>query len=236
MKVQGRKTVLRHIVHMVLALTLLCSSFAVNAEEENCVPDKIRFASDTVSLTVGEETVLTVTLIGGDPEEYEKKYGGLEFSLIDGLTDCVTLGENGKGENAYTLKITAVKPGLCVIRARVPSQDHTVRHSCAVFVHSADVLYLPEGVSEVNSETFSGTAFEEAVLPAGVTAIASGAFRNCTALRMITIPASVTSIADDAFEGCGKLTVLCVSGTAGHTFAMNTDCAFYAAQPGEPMP
>ncbi len=237
MKKSPRNTALKYAVLSLAVLLLLCACVQAGAEEEeSCVPDKIRFASEKVSLLAGEETVLTVTLKGGDPEAYDREYGGLAFSVIDGMEDCVTLGESKKGEGVYTLKVTALKPGLCVIMARVPSDDYYVRHSCAVFVHSPDALYVPEGVSEVNSETFSGTAFEEAVLPEGVTAIASGAFRDCTALRMVTIPASVTSITGDAFEGCGKLTVLCVTGTAGHSFAMENKYVFYAAQPNEPMP
>lgn len=43
-------------------------------------------------------------------------------------------------------------------------------------------------------------------IPSTVTAIAAGAFRNCTSLTSIDIPAGVTSIGNYAFDGCTALT------------------------------
>ncbi len=45
----------------------------------------------------------------------------------------------------------------------------------------------------------------EAVIPDGVTEIASGAFAKCGCLKKVTIPDSVTRIGDAAFENCTSL-------------------------------
>ncbi|MDR2634989.1 MAG: leucine-rich repeat domain-containing protein, partial [Clostridiales bacterium] len=42
-------------------------------------------------------------------------------------------------------------------------------------------------------------------IPAGVTSIGEGAFRDCDSLVSIEIPASVTSIGGDAFGSCARL-------------------------------
>ena len=45
-------------------------------------------------------------------------------------------------------------------------------------------------------------------LPAGITKIGEGAFRNCSGLTSLTIPAGITSIGEYAFKGCSGLTSL----------------------------
>ena len=50
---------------------------------------------------------------------------------------------------------------------------------------------------------FSGLTSIE--IPANVTTIEPGAFKDCSSLATVTIPASVTSIGDNAFYGCSEL-------------------------------
>ena len=58
-----------------------------------------------------------------------------------------------------------------------------------------------------------GAEIKEFVVPEGVTAIGSSAFRNCTGLTTVTIPKSVTSIGDYAFQNCSGLTSLTIPGS-----------------------
>ena len=51
-----------------------------------------------------------------------------------------------------------------------------------------------------------------------VTAIGSGAFRDCSFITNITIPATVTSIEGNAFAGCSNLTSLMLLGTVPPVF------------------
>ena len=65
---------------------------------------------------------------------------------------------------------------------------------------------IPEGVTEIGNNTFSGcTKLESVTLPSTLTKIGSGAF-SYTSLKSVVIPASVTEIGDHAFSGCSSLT------------------------------
>lgn len=49
---------------------------------------------------------------------------------------------------------------------------------------------------------FGDSLVTEVDIPASVTQIAAGAFKNCTAIKKITIPSNVTSLGANAFYGC----------------------------------
>ena len=50
------------------------------------------------------------------------------------------------------------------------------------------------------------TAFNELQNFTGITALASGAFQNCTSLTSIALPSNLTSVGDNAVRGCTSLT------------------------------
>ncbi len=59
--------------------------------------------------------------------------------------------------------------------------------------------------------TVTGVANEAATaltVPAFVTELGAGAFRNCTAVQTIRLPSSITTLPDEAFRGCAALTSL----------------------------
>lgn len=65
---------------------------------------------------------------------------------------------------------------------------------------------VPDSVTVIEPGAFSGcSALQSVELPAGLTAIRTDTFRNCTGLESITIPDSVTDISVSAFEGCSSL-------------------------------
>jgi len=65
---------------------------------------------------------------------------------------------------------------------------------------------LPPGVTVVYSRPFSGTDFEELVLPASVREIREGAFRGCKQLRRIELPEGLLQVGPRAFFDCERLT------------------------------
>lgn len=74
------------------------------------------------------------------------------------------------------------------------------------------VLTIPEivdgyTVTSIAENVFAGnTTITKVVLPAGLSTIGGGAFKNCTALREISF-ANVTSIGEQAFAGCTALPI-----------------------------
>lgn len=62
-----------------------------------------------------------------------------------------------------------------------------------------------------------------AILPDGITTIASGAFSNCRLLKKVIIPETVTKIKSGAFKGCFKITVYCRSAECPPGWSKNWD-------------
>lgn len=77
---------------------------------------------------------------------------------------------------------------------------------CAIGLADGGVLTLPSGVTVIEDEAFAGLRETQAIeLPATVTAIGAGAFRDCgdpaAELRYYSPPAGI-SVGEGAFEGC----------------------------------
>lgn len=87
-----------------------------------------------------------------------------------------------------------------------------------------NVLYLPDGVTIIDSKAFIGTAAQAVVIPDGALTIQSRAFADCPALQYVSIPESITGIADDAFEG-SNITIVCTEGGSVETWAIAHEIA-----------
>ena len=75
----------------------------------------------------------------------------------------------------------------------------------------AEVLVIPDSVTEIKSYVFSGyTGFTSVDIGNSVTSIEYSAFEGCTGLTSVTIGSSVTSIGDWAFNNCTGLTSITI--------------------------
>ena len=61
-------------------------------------------------------------------------------------------------------------------------------------------LIIPDGVTEIKKDAFSGFKGKSVIFPSSVTNIGSGAFQYCSGLTSVEIPNSVTTIGDKAFS------------------------------------
>lgn len=71
-------------------------------------------------------------------------------------------------------------------------------------------IIIPEGVTHISDESFSGSGIVSIALPETLKSIGTGSFSACKYLETITFPNSLTSIGDSAFSGCTKLNNLVI--------------------------
>ena len=155
--------------------------------------------------TVNEPTVDTST----DPAS-----GGSDKAEEPGKT--VSSSEPGEGESDYTynalddgtIEITGYSGSAenIVIPAQIDGKSVTRIGNNAFEKSSAKEIVIPDSVTEIGSQAFSGCGKLTGVsIPNSVTTIRDRAFFDCNSLASITIPDSVTDIELQAFCNCTSL-------------------------------
>ena len=80
-------------------------------------------------------------------------------------------------------------------------------------------IEIPENVTEIGADAFSGCEKLNIEIPDNITKIGSGAFSRCHAIESITIPKSVKTIDECAFGGwSSKQTIKCEATEAGENW------------------
>ena len=155
--------------------------------------------------TVNESTVDTSTdlaSVGSDKTEEPGK--------------TVSASEPGEGESDYTynalddgtIEITGYSGSAenIVIPAQIDGKSVTRIGNNAFEKSSAKEIVIPDSVTEIGSQAFSGCGKLTGVsIPNSVTTIRDRAFFDCNSLASITIPDSVTDIELQAFCNCTSL-------------------------------
>ena len=155
--------------------------------------------------TVNEPIVDTST----DPAS-----GGSDKAEESGKT--VSASEPGEGESDYTynalddgtIEITGYSGSAenIVIPAQIDGKSVTRIGNNAFEKSSAKEIVIPDSVTEIGSQAFSGCEKLTGVsIPNSVTTIRDRAFFDCNSLASITIPDSVTDIELQAFCNCTSL-------------------------------
>lgn len=67
-------------------------------------------------------------------------------------------------------------------------------------------IIIPEGVTKIGDNAFSGSHIQSVIIPSSVTEIGNEVFKGCGDLLYVDIPDSVTIIGDEAFNNCNNLT------------------------------
>jgi len=97
--------------------------------------------------------------------------------------------------------------------------DSNADSRCPVIVHAENCLVLPENLTELKKESFSGVNAVEVVLPEGIQLIGAGAFADCEELLLVNIPDGVENIHESAFPVGTSLTIICRENSAGAAYA-----------------
>lgn len=189
-------------------------------------------------LELGEEAfsdctgLQNVTILEGVQE-----LGALAFARCTGLTSVNLPASLATIEMSIFSGCTALaainvaegNPNYCSENGVLFNQDKTVliQYPAA----KADASYaVPEGVTEIGSESFLGAAaLAEVTLPEGLTIIKWRAFYDCPAMKSVRIPGSVTAmqgyavgfVSDENGEATPieNFTIYGVAKTEAHTYA-----------------
>ena len=213
------------IVAGILAAAITVSSIAPEAFAE------ISGVGVGGTSTVNEPTVDTST----DPAS-----GGSDKAEEPGKT--VSSSEPGEGESDYTynalddgtieIKGYSGSAENIVIPAQIDGKSVTRIGNNAFEKSSVKEIVIPDSVTEIGSQAFSGCEKLTGVLiPNSVTMIQDNAFFGCKSLASITIPDSVTDIEMQAFCNCASLKSVTIPASVtnigdyafGYNSSFNTD-------------
>ena len=147
-------------------------------------------------------------------ESTDPASGGSDKTEEPGKT--VSSSEPGEGESDYTynalddgtIEITGYSGSAenIVIPAQIDGKSVTRIGNNAFEKSSAKEIVIPDSVTEIGSQAFSGCGKLTGVsIPNSVTMIRDRAFFDCNSLASITIPDSVTDIELQAFCNCTSL-------------------------------
>ena len=173
-------------------------------------------AAITVS-SIAPEALAEISGAGGTStvnESADPASGGSDKAEEPGKT--VSASEPGEGESDYTynalddgtIEITGYSGSAenIVIPAQIDGKSVTRIGNNAFEKSSAKEIVIPDSVTEIGSQAFSGCGKLTGVsIPNSVTMIRDRAFFDCNSLASITIPDSVTDIELQAFCNCTSL-------------------------------
>ena len=173
-------------------------------------------AAITVS-SIAPEALAEISGAGGTStvnESADPASGGSDKAEESGKT--VSASEPGEGESDYTynalddgtIEITGYSGSAenIVIPAQIDGKSVTRIGNNAFEKSSAKEIVIPDSVTEIGSQAFSGCGKLTGVsIPNSVTTIRDRAFFDCNSLASITIPDSVTDIELQAFCNCTSL-------------------------------
>ncbi|MBR6275639.1 MAG: leucine-rich repeat protein [Prevotella sp.] len=170
--------------------------------------------SDLMSVTIPA----SVTSIGAKAFYNCLSLGSITFASGSQLT---TIGESAfescKGLPSVDIPASVTSIGNDVFEDCSVLTSITVADGNEYYSDDNGVLFNKEKTTLIKYP--ERKAVDPYTIPASVTSIGDGAFKNCSKLKSVTIPASVTSIGDDAFEDCSVLGSIIVAAENANYFS-----------------
>lgn len=171
------------------------------------------------------------------------------FSRCDNLSN-VTLNKNIKkiGMNAF-FKCSSLAS------ISIPASVTEIEGSAFAFSGLKSIV-IPKTVTSIKDSAFKSSDLKQATVNAGIQAIPTNMFADCSSLESVTIgngiakidlssflncknltsvtiPDSVKTIANNAFNGCPKVTIYCSKGSAAETYAIKNGISYKTNQGGQ---
>ena len=199
-------------------------TFADGKVEEICVANwdtngdgELGYIEAAAVTTIGQTFKANAEITSFDELQY---FTALEKVSGDAFYNCVSLTSIILPSNVKTIEQNAFYSSG-IISLEIPASVSSIADAAFNGIINMESITVAEGNPVFDSRNGCNAIIEIAtgrlvagckntVIPYGVTAIGSSAFRSNTNLTSITIPGSVTSIAADAFKGCKNLTKVTV--------------------------
>ncbi|MDE6831762.1 MAG: leucine-rich repeat domain-containing protein [Muribaculaceae bacterium] len=165
-----------------------------------------------LSRQLQERSVTSLTVTG------EIDIRDMQF-IVDSLPELTSLDLSGArvagyaGDRLYAPASADILPayslmGLRAGKVTLPAQLKRIDDG-ALAATAITAITLPAGVTAVGTGAFAGSAeLASVALPASLKAIGTAAFKDCTSLTAIDLPEAVTAIDSCAFDGCRALSVV----------------------------
>lgn len=209
----GKELKMKKLIPVILALLLMLSLAACNANDPSELPSGTSDAETTAGsdTTAGAETTRKPfvpledgMMIGGSEGVYWKLNSGALLVFGDGAAPIPPAGAYPWVE--YADAVTEIRIGTGVTSLGE-----------GAFRGFADVtsLWIEDGsVTELGAGSFAScTSLETVTLGDALTEISADCFRGCSALTSVSIPSAVSAIEDGAFAGCTSLRLVYFEGS-----------------------
>ena len=158
----------------------------------------------------GEEigTVFGITVTG----RVNGEEAGTEITELNSAVEIAV--ENVTGEEAYIARLHEENGEITATAVSEATDAVIIRFTSSLFskyvmirtggTGSLTTLRLPEGLTRIEEQAFTGGSFQAVIIPDGCTYIGENAFRNCDELVYISYPAGIT-IEENAFDNWDAL-------------------------------
>lgn len=181
----------------------ILTSVALPAFSEEFWVDDIRYSTDGNTATLLPKT----NDVMWDMADY-KRYSFTEVEIPSFVTyngNQIPVTVIGGGAFRYCKTLTKVKLPETIKRIEVDA-------FMGLFALSENID-IPQGVEEIQAESFAQCPITHITIPAGVKEISPQIFWECSELESVTIEGNVTSIGKQAFYNCSKLQTLRIPNT-----------------------
>lgn len=144
-----------------------------------------------------------------EPYDFSGRISSLDQDLVDAINEIaksITLSASAK-KTSSKKKSTVQKSKTVKTSLPTPSDPNCIIEGRTLvrYIGSDRDIVLPDGLTEIADNTFSGRDITSIVIPEGVTEIGRRAFENCYSLKTVSLPSTIKSIGGYAFVDCHKL-------------------------------
>ena len=135
-------------------------------------------------------------------------FGGMSFSncakITEGYIPATVIQLTGNPYTGCPLTKIDIDPNTNIAYKNGILYD-TAEYTVLIAMNAVGDITLPNSVYEIAAGAFADSKITSITIPARITNIGTGTFKNCTELETVTFENGVTAIGSEAFRGCTSL-------------------------------